>query len=116
LPKNRLAPIARLRLFPPWFVPMEVYRQIERLLPSYYHQRFRLYFDRHGCIRCKRKKVLYGCSGLCISCLPLIEGRLKQVDKDIRRLHGEKKYPPAKRFLSGRESARELLADLRGHV
>jgi len=103
-------------LFPPWFVPMEVFKQFQRLLPALYHQRFRLYFDRYGCIHCKCKKVLYGCSGLCISCLPLVDSRLRQVDKDMKRLHGGKKIAPAKRFLSGRESARQLLADLRGKV
>lgn len=106
----------RIGLFPPWFVPMEVFKQFQRLLPSVYHQRFRLYFDRYGCIRCKRKQVLYGCSGLCISCLPLVDSRLRQVDKDMKKLYGGKKTAPAKRFLSGRESARQLLADLRGKV
>jgi hypothetical protein len=95
---------------------MEVFKQFQRLLPAFYHQRFRLYFDRYGCIYCKRKQVLYGGSGLCISCLPLINDRLRQVDKNMRRLYGAKKSQPAKRFLSGRESARELLADLRGKV
>jgi hypothetical protein len=35
------------------------------------------------------------------------------VDKDMKKLYGGMKIAPAKRFLSGRESARELLADLR---
>jgi hypothetical protein len=48
--------------------------------------------------------------------LPLVESRLRQVDKDMKKLYGGKKIVPANRFLSGRESARELLADLRGKV
>lgn len=109
-------PGIRKGLFPPWFVPMGVFKQFQRLLPALYHQRFRLYFDRYGCIRCKRKQVLYGCSGLCSSCLPLVDSRLRQVDKDMKKLYGGTKVAPAKRFLSGRESARQLLADLRGKV
>jgi hypothetical protein len=93
---------------------MRVFKQFQRLLPALYHQRFRLYFDRYGCIHCKRRQVLYSCSGLCISCLPLVDGRLRQVDKDMKKLYGGKKCAPAKRFPSGRESARQLLADLRG--
>ena len=68
---------AGVGLFPPWFVPMEVFKQFQRMLPAYYHQRFRLYFDRFGCICCKRKRVLYCCSGLCISCSSLINERLR---------------------------------------
>jgi hypothetical protein len=103
----------RLRFFPPWFVSRDVYEQMQELLPSLYHHRFRFYFDRYGCIRCKRKNIMYGCSGLCVECLPLIEGRLKQIDKEMRRIHDSSKNPPAQRFLAGREKARELLADLR---
>ncbi len=95
---------------------MELFKQFQRLLPALYHQRFRLYFERYGCIRCKRKQVLYGCSGLCISCLPLVDSRLRQVDKDMKKLYGDKKPVSAKRFLSGRDSARELLSDLRGKI
>jgi hypothetical protein len=35
------------------------------------------------------------------------------VDNDMKKLYGAKRVAPAKRFLSGRESARRLLADLR---
>jgi hypothetical protein len=56
---------------------------------------------------------MYGCSGLCVECLPLIEGRLKQIDKEMKRIQDASHNPPAAKFLSGREKARELLADLR---
>jgi len=103
----------RLRFFPPWFVPMDVLRQLEKLLPVYYHQRFRLYFDKHGCVHCKRKNILYGCNGLCVSCLPLITARLRQIDKDMKWKYGKQQSGSADRFLQRRECAQQLLADLR---
>jgi hypothetical protein len=42
-----------------------------------------------------------------------IEGRLKQIDKEMKRIQDASYNPPAAKFLSGREKARELLADLR---
>lgn len=101
-------------LFPPWFVPMDVYRRIQAMLPRFYHDRLRLYFDRYGCLRCRRKDRLYCGSGLCMACLPLIEGRLKQVDKLMKKKRVEKSSAPAERFLKGRANARLLLGDLRG--
>ena len=103
-------------IFPPWFVPMNVFRQLQAMLPRYYRERLRLYFDRYGCIRCKRKDRLYRGSGLCDFCLPLIEDRLKQVDKQMKKQHAERPRAPADRFLRGRAKARALLADLRGTI
>jgi hypothetical protein len=45
--------------------------------------------------------------------LPLIEGRLRQVDKEMRKIYGQERRSSAERFLTGREKARALLADLR---
>ena len=101
-------------LFPPWFVPMEVYRQIQAMLPRFYHDRLRLYFDRYGCLSCRRKDRLYCGSGLCMTCLPLVEGRLKQVDNLMKKKYLEEPSVPAERFLKGRANARLLLNDLRG--
>lgn len=53
----------RLVLIPPWFLSDAVKREVEALLPGYYHKRFRLYFDRYGCVRCNRKRVLYAGMG-----------------------------------------------------
>jgi hypothetical protein len=114
--KKRNSHVQKLRFFPPWFVPMNVFRQIQAMLPRYYHDRLRLYFDRHGCMRCKRKDRLYFGSGFCRVCLPLVTDRLKQIDKEMKKIYAGERAEPAQRFLSGRAKARALLADLRGKV
>ena len=102
-----------LGLFPPWFLSKEVLRQIEALLPYYYHKRLRFYFDRHGCLRCERKDIIYGCSGLCLHCVGLISDRLKVTDKRMKKRHEKKPTAVAEKFLRRRDSARQMLRDLR---
>ena len=101
-------------IFPPWFLSKKVARQIDELLPYYYHMRFRFYFDRYGCIRCASKDQVYCCSGLCLPCQGLISDRLKRTDKLMHKLYGPETQKPTKAFLKRLTSARELLADLRG--
>jgi hypothetical protein len=103
----------RLKLFPPWFLSRAVIRQVEALLPSHYHKRFRFYFDRYGCIRCNRKRVLYGANGLCLACVGLVSDRLERVDAKLKNLRGPDPIGPTKAFLRRRQDARELLADFR---
>ena len=99
--------------FPPWFLTKELVRKINQLLPYYYHMRFRLYFDRYGCIRCGRKNVVYRCGGLCVPCNGLINDRLKRTDIAMKRRHGTSTNIPSKAFLKRLTSAREILADIR---
>jgi hypothetical protein len=110
--KERKALKRRLLLFPPWFLTKEVREQIEALLPYHYHMRFRLYFDRYGCVRCERKNAMYACSGLCMHCLGLVSDRLKRGDKIMEKQY-RKARVPAEHFLKRRESAIGLLADLK---
>src|ERR1700739_740260 len=37
-------------------------------------------FDRYGCIRCGRKKVVYCCGGLCKRCVGVINNRGKSLN------------------------------------
>jgi hypothetical protein len=103
----------RLVLFPPWFLSKGVKMQIEALVPPYYHKRFRLYFDRYGCVRCSRKRVLYAGCGLCLPCLGLISDRLKRLDGRLKSLIGPDPRVSNVAFLRRRRVARELLADFR---
>jgi hypothetical protein len=100
-------------LFPPWFVPRGVFRKIEQLLPSIYHQRFALYFRKHGCVRCKKQNYLYGANGLCLHCLGLINDRLKQIDRQMKRKEQGKKRQTASRFAHSVAAARALLRDMK---
>ena len=103
----------RLEIFPPWFLSREVIKEVAALLPSYYHKRFRVYFDRYGCLRCNRKRVLYGGNGLCLTCIGLVGDRLKRLDQKLKDQCGPDPDGPTKAFLRRRQSARELLADFR---
>ncbi len=95
---------------------MDVFKQIEKLLPYYYHKRFRFYFDRYGCVRCERKDVIYGCSGLCLHCLGLVSDRLKRSDQIMAKRYKKVSAGLSKSFLKRRESAREILADVQNVV
>lgn len=97
----------------PWFLTKEIVKKIEDLLPYYYHVRFRLYFDRYGCVRCARKNVIYRCNGLCEPCVGMITNRLKWADRQMKRRYARQPGPPSKAFLKRLTSARDLLADFR---
>ena len=47
-------------------------------------------------------------------CLPLVESRLKQIDKEMKVKHSVRTNGPAEKFVNGRELARAMLADLKG--
>jgi hypothetical protein len=111
-PKRTTPP--KLKIFLPWFLNKELLRRIEELLPYYYHARFRIYFNRYGCMRCSKKTVMYGCNGLCLKCLALISDRLKRSDRAMQRKYGVKAASAPHALLKRMMSARELLADLRG--
>jgi hypothetical protein len=75
----------------PWFVPEEICRAIQKLIPQLHIKKMRYYFDDHGCIRCRRKKVLYGGNGFCDRCLQRLmyrviqslRKRIANLEKDI---------------------------------
>ena len=104
----------RLEIVPPWFLSRELLKQVEALLPSHYQRRFRIYFDKYGCIRCRRKRVLYGGNGLCLPCIGLVSDRMDRIDAKLRNAGLLDPKGPAKAFLRRRQSARDLLADFRG--
>jgi hypothetical protein len=102
-----------LKIFLPWFLNKELLRTIEGLLPYYYHARFRIYFNRFGCMRCSKKTVMYGCNGLCLKCLGLISDRLKRSDQAMKRRYGVDSASAPNALLKRLISARGLLADFR---
>ena len=62
----------------PWFLPVEIYRAIRRLLPYIHLFKMRFYFEDYGCIKCGKKNVLYQSNGFCESCGVVIRYRVKQ--------------------------------------
>ena len=103
----------RLEIVPPWFLSRDLLKQVDALLPSLYHKRFRIYFDKYGCIRCRRKRVLYGANGLCLPCIGLVSDRMDRIDAKLRGAGLLDPKGPTKAFLRRRQTAREMLADFR---
>lgn len=62
----------------PWFLPIEIYRAIRRLLPYIHLFKMRYYFEDYGCLKCGKKNVMYQSNGLCESCGVVIRYRVKQ--------------------------------------
>jgi hypothetical protein len=103
----------RIEVVPPWFLSREQIRQVAALLPPHYHKRFRAYFDKYGCIRRKRTRVLYGGNGLCLHCIGLVGDRMDRIDAKLRKNGPPDPKGPTKAFLRRRQTARDLLADFR---
>jgi hypothetical protein len=103
----------RLTVIPPWFLSSSLKRQVDAILPSYYHRRFRMYFERYGCVRCSRKNAIYAGTGLCERCLGLISDRLERVDAKLKMTLRSDREAGNQSFLHRRRTARELLADFR---
>jgi hypothetical protein len=99
----------------PGFVSQDVYLKIYKLVPKIYFQRFSTYFKRYGCLRCSRKRTLYGANGLCLHCLGLVSDRLKACDRALAQQYEAKKDSGrSERFLHRVNSAKHLLSDLVG--
>jgi len=62
----------------PWFLPIEVYREVRRLLPYIHLFKMRYYFDDYGCLKCGKKDALYQSNGLCESCGVVVRHRVRQ--------------------------------------
>jgi hypothetical protein len=100
-------------VLPSWFLSRTVLTEIQKLVPTDYHRRFRAYFNRYGCIRCEKTDVLYGCNGLCLPCVGLVSDRLKRLRQKEQEHHASVQEIPQRDLSSRREQARELLADFR---
>jgi len=103
------------QLFPPWFVPKKVLDEVQRLLPSMYHQRFLTFFNLYGCIRCGKKRP-YGCNGLCYNCVWWVQTRLRRCDSILAEKYHEPRIVKADKLMHRINSARDLLADLVSHI
>ena len=95
----------------PWFLPVEVYRAIRRVLPYIHLFKMRYYFEDYGCLKCGKKNVLYQSNGFCESCGVVIRHRIKQALK--RRLkkvgvnpNGAERNPS---FIDGMLAAEQIL-------
>jgi len=100
-------------LFHPWFLPRPAWRTIIEVVPREYLMKMRDYFDRYGCISCKRRDRIYGANGMCKPCFAEVGRRLRRCLKrrfgGKRELAGDAAIPE---LLNSESMARKLLRDL----
>jgi len=97
----------------PGFVSQQVYLKLYKLVPKIYFKLFSTYFKRYGCLRCNRKRALYGANGLCLHCLGLVSDRLKVCDRILtQKAKAKNDLGRSDRFLHRVKSAKHLLSDL----
>lgn len=60
----------------PWFLPVETYVEIRKIVPHTHLFKMRYYYEDWGCLRCGRSESSYVANGLCRSCSGLIRGRI----------------------------------------
>jgi hypothetical protein len=102
--------------FLPWFLTKAMRTRVEKLLPRYYHLRLRMYYKQYGCISCRKKTLLYGANALCKNCYAVVGDRLRRTDRRLQVRVGHEQDGVAEAFLRRLESAKDLLADLKGVV
>src|SRR5436305_7320654 len=55
-------------LFQPWYLPQQTTNGMRKIMPSEQRHKMRFYFEDYGCMKCGKKKVLYGADGMCRKC------------------------------------------------
>jgi hypothetical protein len=107
------APTLDSAVFHPWFDSRTVWHKIMKLVPREYLLKMHDYFDRYGCISCKRRDRAYSENGMCNACFTLIGRRLRRFVK--RRFDNEGKIegdPMVSHIVDSEKLARRLLKDL----
>src|SRR5579859_2211458 len=102
-------------LLQPWFLDHKLAYAIQRLIPRKYFYRMRWIFDDYGCLRCNRKRTLYGGNGFCTRCRFEIMRRLRYAMRRRAKKFRDPQPPePRKWYFDRADAAEKLLADLAG--
>jgi len=83
---------------------------IRELLPAHHHLKMRFYFEDYGCLKCGKKRVLYGSNAMCTACVQSV--KLKMLFAVKRRWRTNQPTEPVPRTFKSATQARRLLADL----
>ncbi len=97
----------------PWFLPVETYRAIRRLLPYIHLFKMRYYFEDYGCLKCGKKNVLYQSNGFCESCGVVIRHRVKQSLKRRLKKAGVEGSAGDSAVIDGMLAAERILSNRR---
>lgn len=65
-------------LLEPWFRPRPVASQIRRLQSVGEQHKFAMFYERHGCVRCKSKAQIHAGNGFCPSCRAWFQKELQK--------------------------------------
>lgn len=52
----------------PWYLTRKLAIRITKMLPRSHTHKMRMYFEDYGCLKCGKKKVMYGSNGFCARC------------------------------------------------
>ncbi len=92
------------------FLSKRLADEIRRHQTTFARHRWTLFFERHGCRDCHRKKVLHAGTGYCERCRNRVVYRLKAIERELAKQYGEHNDPRgAERFASRILDAERLL-------
>lgn len=74
-------------LFVPFFDSKAVTDAIRRLQTVPARRRWAIYFERHGCLICRKKKTTHSGVGMCLKCHARITHRLSAIVGEFSRVH-----------------------------
>ena len=60
----------------PWFLPRDTAFAIRRIVPPEHRHKMKFFFDDYGCLRCTKKRGIYGSNGLCKKCMQEVKLKL----------------------------------------
>lgn len=67
----------------PWFRSREEAATIRRGLTVPEKRRWAVFFERYGCLHCHKNDRMHSGNGLCHSCRPAIEQKLRRIVKEL---------------------------------
>jgi hypothetical protein len=100
-------------IFQPWFVPRATFQTIAGLLPREWALRMHDYYDRFGCMYCRRRTYPYGSNGMCKKCVCIVSHRIHDCwDRRLKAFNKQAERSDVRRIVSNVRTARDLLQDL----
>jgi hypothetical protein len=60
----------------PWYLPQQTATAVRRIMPPEQRHKMRFYFEDYGCMRCEKKRVIYGADGMCKRCHQKVKLRI----------------------------------------
>ena len=74
-----------LKLLEPWFRPRQKSFEIRRTQTMPELRKWRVYFDRWGCVTCGTNKRMHAGLGFCQTCYLRVSQRIKEILKETER-------------------------------